>query len=123
MKNRIYIVGMGPGKEEMMTGEALKALEEADVIVGYPVYINLLGGRFREKELLSTPMRQEEERCRMCFEKAAEGKQVALICSGDAGVYGLASLMRLEKVMRTWSLLWFRELPQPAVGQRYWEHP
>ena len=43
MKNRIYIVGMGPGKEEMMTGEALKALEEADVIVGYPVYINLLG--------------------------------------------------------------------------------
>lgn len=93
MKNRIYIVGMGPGKEEMMTGEALKALEEADVIVGYPVYINLLGERFREKELLSTPMLQEEERCRMCFEKAAEGKQVALICSGDAGVYGLASLM------------------------------
>ena len=93
MKNRIYIVGMGPGKEEMMTGEALKALEAADVIVGYPVYINLLGERFREKELLSTPMRQEEERCRMCFEKAAEGKQAALICSGDAGVYGLASLM------------------------------
>lgn len=93
MKNRIYIVGMGPGKEEMMTGEALKALEEADVIVGYPVYINLLGERFREKELLSTPMRQEEERCRICFEKASEGKQVALICSGDAGVYGLASLM------------------------------
>lgn len=49
MINRIYIVGMGPGKEEMMTGEALKALEEADVIVGYPVYINLLGGRFRER--------------------------------------------------------------------------
>ena len=40
MKNRIYIVGMGPGKEEMMTGEALKALEEVDVIVGYPVYLN-----------------------------------------------------------------------------------
>lgn len=93
MKNRIYIVGMGPGKEEMMTGEALKALEEAEVIIGYPVYIHLLGERFREKELLSTPMRQEEERCRRCFEKASEGKQVALICSGDAGVYGLASLM------------------------------
>ena len=99
MKNRIYIVGMGPGKEEMMTGEALKALEEADVIVGYPVYINLLGGRFREKELLSTPMRQEEERCRMCFEKAAEGKQVALICSGDAGVYGL-SLIHISEPTR-----------------------
>ena len=47
MKNRIYIVGMGPGKEEMMTGEALKALEEADVIVGYPVYLNLLGSEKR----------------------------------------------------------------------------
>ena len=93
MSNKIYIVGMGPGKEEMMTGEALGALEQADVIIGYTVYVNLLGERFAGKELLSTPMRQEEQRCMLCFEKAAEGKQVALICSGDAGVYGLASLM------------------------------
>lgn len=93
MNSRIYIVGMGPGKEEMMTGEALQALEAADVIVGYTVYVNLLGPRFAEKEFLTTPMRQEEQRCRLCFEKAKEGKQVALICSGDAGVYGLASLM------------------------------
>lgn len=93
MKNRIYIIGMGPGREDMMTGEALQALEESDVIIGYSVYIKLLGERFQGKERLSTPMKQETERCRLCFEKAAEGKQVALICSGDAGIYGLASLM------------------------------
>lgn len=93
MTDRIYIVGMGPGREDMMTGEALCALEQADVIVGYTVYLNLLPERFRDKELLSTPMRGEEERCRLCFAEAGKGKRVALICSGDAGIYGMASLM------------------------------
>ena len=49
MKNKIYVVGMGPGKEEMMTGEALAALEWADTIIGYTVYLNLLGERFQGK--------------------------------------------------------------------------
>lgn len=93
MKNRIYIIGMGPGNEAMMTIEAMQALEESDVIIGYTVYVNLLGERFAGKEMLSTPMRQETERCRLCFEEAKKGKKVALICSGDAGVYGLVSLM------------------------------
>ena len=93
MKNKIYVVGMGPGKEEMMTGEALSVLERADVIIGYTVYLKLLGERFQEKELLSTPMRQETERCQLAFEEAKKGKKVALICSGDAGIYGMASLM------------------------------
>lgn len=84
---------MGPGREEMMTQEALQALEQADVIVGYTLYLALLGERFRDKELLSTAMRQEKERCALCFKEAAKGKQVALICSGDAGIYGMASLM------------------------------
>lgn len=92
-KQKIYIVGMGPGAENMMTGQAAGALEESQVIVGYPVYLKLLGERFKEKERLSTPMRQEAERCRMAFEKAREGNCVSLICSGDAGVYGMASLM------------------------------
>lgn len=93
MTNRIYIVGMGPGREEMMTEEALNVLGESDVIVGYTLYLKLLGERFQGKELLSTPMRQEEERCRLCFEKAKKGKKVSLVCSGDAGIYGMASLM------------------------------
>lgn len=93
MKNKIYIVGMGPGSEDMMTMEALSALEQSDVIVGYTVYIKLLGEKFSDKELLTTPMKQETKRCQMCFEQTSKGKQVALVCSGDAGIYGLASLM------------------------------
>ncbi|MDO4293771.1 MAG: precorrin-3B C(17)-methyltransferase [Eubacteriales bacterium] len=84
---------MGPGCWEMMTLQAQRALEEADMIVGYTVYIRLLEGRFDPKKLRATAMRQEEERCRICFEEAQKGKRVALVCSGDAGIYGLASLM------------------------------
>lgn len=93
MKNKVYIVGIGPGREEMMTREALDVLDKADVIVGYPLYLKLLGERYQGKELLSTPMRQEEGRCRLCFEEARKGKRAALVCSGDAGIYGMASLM------------------------------
>lgn len=92
-EKKIYIVGMGPGREDMMTGQALAVLDRADLIVGYTAYIRLLGDRFAGKETFSTPMRQEQDRCRYCFAQAREGRRVALICSGDAGVYGLASLM------------------------------
>ncbi|SEP85463.1 precorrin-3B C17-methyltransferase [Lachnospiraceae bacterium RM5] len=93
MGNIINVIGMGPGAENMMTAMAKNALEESDVIVGYSVYLDLLSDKLKEKELLSTPMKQEEKRCRLCFEKAIEGKKVSMICSGDAGVYGMASLM------------------------------
>ena len=93
MKNRIYIIGMGPGTEEMMTPQADAALRESDVIVGYPVYLKLLGDKYQEKEFLSTPMKQEIRRCEMCFEEAEKGKTVSMVCSGDAGVYGMASLL------------------------------
>ena len=89
----ITVVGMGPGAESMMTGQAMSALDEADVIVGYSVYLDLLGDRYAGKEYLSTPMKQEAERCRLCFDEAAKGKNVAMVCSGDAGIYGMASLM------------------------------
>jgi len=93
MKHNIYVIGMGPGVEEMMTPQAINALEESEVIIGYTVYLDLLGERFSGKEFMSTPMKKEVERCRMCFEEATKGKKVAMICSGDAGVYGMASLM------------------------------
>ena len=92
-KNMIYVVGMGPGAESMMTEQAVKALSDSDTIIGYPVYLELLGEHFREKEFLSTPMRKERERCVLAFEEARKGKRVSMICSGDAGVYGMASLM------------------------------
>lgn len=91
--HRIYVVGMGPGREDMMTEQAKHVLSEADVIVGYPVYVKLLNEELQKKEILTTPMRQEKERCHMAFKEAEKGKKVVLICSGDAGVYGLAGLM------------------------------
>ena len=89
----IYVIGMGPGAEQMMTEEVLQALDSCDVIIGYTVYLELLGERFAKKEKRSTPMRQELARCRMCFEEEKAGKTVVMLCSGDAGVYGMAAPM------------------------------
>ena len=87
---KIYVVGIGPGEYEQMTIRAVKALESCDVIIGYTVYVDLVREHFAGKEFLTTPMKQEVERCRMAFEKAEEGKTTAMICSGDAGVYGMS---------------------------------
>ncbi len=74
VKNLLYVVGIGPGNFEQMTVEAQKALEQSDVIVGYTVYVDLLREHFLEKQFLTTPMRQEVERCRMAFEEAKKGR-------------------------------------------------
>lgn len=92
-KNKIYVVGIGPGEYEKMTIQAARILESCDVIVGYTVYVDLVREHFSGKEFLTTPMRQEVKRCEMAFEEAKKGKTVAMICSGDAGVYGMAGLM------------------------------
>ena len=73
-----------------MTFEAMQAMKDSDLIVGYGVYIDLVKPLFPEKEFLTTPMKQEVERCRMAVEAASEGNTVAMISSGDAGVYGMA---------------------------------
>lgn len=93
MAGMIYIIGMGPGDRNMMTDEAFNAMKKSDVIVGYTVYVDLVKEYFEDKEFFTTPMRQEIERCRACFDFANEGKNVAFICSGDAGVYGMAAPM------------------------------
>ena len=88
---KLYVIGVGPGAPEECTLRAQKALEEAEVLCGYTLYINLLRSRYPEKEAFTTGMTQELERCRRALELAASGRTVALVCSGDAGVYGLAS--------------------------------
>ena len=93
MRGNIYVVGMGPGNQVGMTQEAKGVLEVCDVIVGYTTYAELLKPYFPEKEYVTTAMRQEIERCRLCYDLASQGKQVALVCSGDAGVYGMAAPM------------------------------
>lgn len=90
---KLYVVGIGPGAYEKMTIEAAEALKNSDVIIGYTVYVDLVKEHFAGKEFLTTPMKKEVERCKMAFEEAMKGKTVSMICSGDAGVYGMAGLM------------------------------
>ncbi len=89
---KLHIVGLGPGGGQDMTGRAKAALESSDVIVGYTVYIDLIREEYAHKQLLTTPMRREVERCEMALALADSGKTVAMVCSGDPGVYGMAGL-------------------------------
>lgn len=98
MSGNVYVVGLGPGNSELLTGQARRALEAADVLCGYTVYVDLVRSLYPEKETYTTPMRGEMERCRWALEAASAGKNVALVCSGDAGVYGMASpILELTK--------------------------
>ena len=91
--NKLYVVGIGPGAADEMTVRAMKALEASQVIAGYGVYTDLVRPLLPDKEYLETPMRREVERCRMAIDAAMSGKIVAMISSGDAGVYGMACLI------------------------------
>ena len=92
-KGKVTVIGMGPGQIAQMTMEAYRAIEESDVIAGYHVYVDLVRDRFPDKKIITTAMRREEERCALAIEEAASGADVAFICSGDAGVYGMAGLI------------------------------
>lgn len=91
--SKVYVIGIGPGDYEQMTIKAVKALEMSDTIVGYTVYVDLIKNHFEGKEFLTTPMKKEVDRCILAFEEAGKGKTVSMICSGDAGVYGMSGLM------------------------------
>ncbi len=95
----IYVIGIGPGKREAMTLEALSAIEKSHVIVGYKTYIQLVEDLCLGKEVVQNGMRGEIERCQEAVEIAKTGKTVAVISSGDAGVYGMAGLV-LELVLQ-----------------------
>ena len=90
---KIRVVGIGPGDYEEMTIKAVNALNACDVIVGYHVYVDLVRDHFPNKEFFTTPMRKEADRCRLALDMAREGRDVAMICSGDAGIYGMAGLI------------------------------
>lgn len=90
---KLTVVGLGPGAGEDLTGRARRAIEEADLVVGYTAYIALIRDQFPGKEMTSTGMKKEVDRCRMAVEAAVEGKTVAVVCSGDSGVYGMAGLI------------------------------
>ncbi|MBS7403457.1 MAG: precorrin-3B C(17)-methyltransferase [Oscillospiraceae bacterium] len=91
--NELYIVGIGPGAKNGMTFEAAASIEQSDIIVGYTKYVDLLRPHYPDKEYFQTPMLGEVERCEKALELAESGKTVAVICSGDSGVYGMAGLI------------------------------
>jgi adenosylcobyric acid synthase len=93
MQKKLYVIGLGPGDAQHMTPAALTAIESSTVVTGYQVYLDLIADLTPGKETFSTGMRQETERCREALRRAAQGAVVALVCSGDAGIYGMAGLV------------------------------
>ncbi|HAA4850606.1 TPA_asm: cobalt-precorrin-3B C(17)-methyltransferase [Listeria monocytogenes] len=89
----IYVIGIGPGDKRLMTGEAMQAIEDAEVIVGYVTYIKLIKELIKDKEVVKTGMRREIDRCQEAVDIALTGKKVAVVSSGDAGIYGMAGLV------------------------------
>jgi precorrin-3B C17-methyltransferase len=90
---KIYVVGLGPGNIEDMTPRAKAAIEAADEVIGYSTYIELVQEFFPGKVFISSGMTREVERCQQVLDRALEGKTVALISSGDSGIYGMAGIM------------------------------
>ena len=90
---KFYVIGIGPGAPEEMTIRAKQALAEADIIAGYGTYIDLVKPLFPDKEYLQNGMTGEIKRCQLALEKAKEGKTVAMVSSGDSGIYGMAGLV------------------------------
>ena len=86
-------MGIGPGDRKMMTVQADEVLNDCQVIAGYTVYIDLIRDRYPGREFLATPMKQDKERCLMALREASQGKKVAVVCSGDPVVYGMAGLV------------------------------
>ena len=89
----VYAVGLGPGAGRGLTQEAKDVLGRCQVVVGYTVYVDLIKAAYPDKIYLTTPMTQEAKRCRMALDEAAAGRDTAVICSGDAGIYGMAGLL------------------------------
>ena len=88
----LYIVGTGPGSIDHLTQAALRAIAESTVVIGYDSYIELIRPLLDGKEIVSTGMMQEIDRCRNAIQRARTGDTVALVSGGDAGIYGMAGL-------------------------------
>lgn len=90
---KIFVIGSGPGRKEGMTVKALNAVDKCDIVIGYSLYIDLLGDLTAGKEVIRSSMRREKDRCYRAAREAAQGKRVALVSSGDPGIYGMAGLL------------------------------
>lgn len=102
MKGKLLVIGFGPGSEEHITDRAKKALQESDMIIGYKTYVELIEGLLDGQEIISTGMTEEVTRAQEAVRQAEIGKKVAVISSGDAGVYGMAGLVYEVLVEKGW---------------------
>ena len=93
MRGKLHVVGFGPGGKDDMTIRAVRTIENADVIYGYTKYIEILRPIFPDKEYKYNGMTKETERCRLAIEEAMTGKDVAMVSSGDSGIYGMAGII------------------------------
>ena len=93
MAGRLHVVGFGPGGKEHMTFKAAETIQNADIVTGYTAYVNMMKPIFPDKEYKATGMMKEVDRCRMAIEDAMSGKDVAMISSGDSGIYGMAGII------------------------------
>ena len=107
---KIFVTGIGPGLYEHMTEAARNSLDEADIIIGYKTYIDIIKDLIGDKEVLSSGMRNEIDRCEKALELAEAGKTVCLVSSGDAGVFGMAGIM-LEIVEKAKSAVAVEVIP------------
>jgi precorrin-3B C17-methyltransferase len=96
-RGRLFVVGLGPGERAVMTGQALDALREAEVVIGYDGYFTWIADLVAGKQCLALPLTQETERAQLAVEHLRSGQVVCVISSGDPGVYGMASLV-LERL-------------------------
>src|ERR1700679_3062731 len=88
----LNLVSVGPGYRELIAPQAADALRESDVIVGYDLYMQWIAPWIEGKRIHTLPLTQERERARLAIEQAREGQRVALVSSGDIGVYAMAAL-------------------------------
>jgi precorrin-3B C17-methyltransferase len=95
----LYVVGIGPGNPLDRTRRAEQAIGRSGVVAGYHVYLDLIRDLTAGKEIIATGMRREVERCEIALRRAAEGATVAVVSSGDPGVYGMAGLV-IEQAQR-----------------------
>jgi precorrin-3B C17-methyltransferase len=89
----LQVVGIGPGALDLITPRALRAIAEAQVVVGYKTYIELIDNLLEDIEIISTGMTKEIDRCKAAIDKTLAGKRVVVVSSGDPGVYGMAGLI------------------------------
>ncbi|MFR7871803.1 MAG: precorrin-3B C(17)-methyltransferase, partial [Fenollaria timonensis] len=91
--NKLYVVGIGPGSKENMTFKAVDVIKEADTIVAYTKYLAYVEDFIDGKEIIKTGMTGEKERCQLAIDEYNKGKTVAIISTGDSGLYGMAGLV------------------------------